>query len=159
VETIGKALVLAAALVAVVTGVGAGFSWLHHHVSHETFVVWGFCLCAFMWKGVTAFSKQLGVNERIRASAGSIVFNLVIMGELLFWQNDATINYLVVGLGFGIPSVWVLYQFDKLTHKLCPECCETVKVGARICRYCRYEFAPASKPRLYVVRDHAKSQG
>jgi len=30
------------------------------------------------------------------------------------------------------------------THKVCPMCAEDVKLAAKICRYCRYEFEPIS---------------
>ncbi len=153
-ETIGKGVVLMAALVAVVTAVGASFTWLHRHVSHETFIVLGLCLCGFMWSGVKAFSNNLGMTERIRARLGSMVFDLAILVAIVFFQNDPSVNYIVVGFGFAIPSVWILYQYDKMTHRQCPDCCASVKTQARVCRYCGHQFVESGKPKLYVVQKH-----
>ena len=35
--------------------------------------------------------------------------------------------------------------------KVCPQCVESVGVAARICRYCRYEFAPAREPSVAAM--------
>jgi hypothetical protein len=36
--------------------------------------------------------------------------------------------------------VRVIEASDDEATKICPQCAETVKAGARICRFCRYEF-------------------
>jgi hypothetical protein len=41
------------------------------------------------------------------------------------------------------PLVWDLYEKDKASRKQCPDCCEEVKVGARVCRYCGYRWRDA----------------
>jgi integrase len=37
--------------------------------------------------------------------------------------------------------------------KVCPECAEEVKWAARVCRFCRYEFAPPGAVSLHAQRD------
>jgi hypothetical protein len=40
----------------------------------------------------------------------------------------------------ALPLAKDLYKADKASRKKCEDCCETVKVGARVCRHCGYEF-------------------
>ena len=39
--------------------------------------------------------------------------------------------------------VWDLYARDKASRKECPDCCEDVKVGASVCRYCGHRWTDA----------------
>ena len=38
------------------------------------------------------------------------------------------------------PLAWDLYEQDKASRKRCPDCCEDVKAGARVCRYCGHRW-------------------
>jgi hypothetical protein len=50
----------------------------------------------------------------------------------------------IFATGTGI-LMWDLYERDKASRKVCPDCCEQVKVGARICRYCGYRWTVADQ--------------
>ena len=45
-------------------------------------------------------------------------------------------------IGFTLPPFEQAVEV-LTTTKVCPDCAETVQAAARICRFCRYEFAPA----------------
>jgi hypothetical protein len=66
-------------------------------------------------------------------------FEIPIVGVLI----AAAVFVLAAG-----PLVFDLYEVDKASRKPCPDCCESVKVGARVCRYCghRWPQAPALPP-------------
>jgi hypothetical protein len=40
----------------------------------------------------------------------------------------------------SLPLVWLAYRLEARRYKACPDCCETVRAGARVCRYCRHAF-------------------
>ena len=93
------------------------------------------------------------------------LFNLIGLGLTVFAVLAAVVPSLTIGSG----SLTVTYaRFDRPpapdgaaaaatnadadvvdqptsdpteTTKICPQCAEVVRAAARICRYCRYEFA------------------
>jgi hypothetical protein len=52
--------------------------------------------------------------------------------------------------GLVLPIINSSQQVDNESYKICPDCAERVRVAAKICRFCKYEFQggePESKPR------------
>ena len=43
-------------------------------------------------------------------------------------------------------AAFIIYKRENAKHKTCPECAETVKSAAKICRYCLYRFEPLEEP-------------
>lgn len=73
--------------------------------------------------------------------------------------RDAT-NWFFLGFLFSFLAIFILIAVPKKQHhrsnntlsesasfellKKCPDCAEMVKIDARICRFCRYEFSEES---------------
>ena len=66
----------------------------------------------------------------------AMVLNAELVGSRTSSEaGDYVTAYLYVSLA-AIPIFWLLYQLDRQNHRECPMCCERIKAGARICRYC-----------------------
>ena len=55
-------------------------------------------------------------------------------------EGMALISATALFAGIAGPLVFDLYGKDKASRKACPDCCEEVKAGARVCRYCGYRW-------------------
>lgn len=130
-----------AALCAVVAGLGSGFVWLEHHVSTQVVVLSGlglFCISGGLvagelaeldkwpWPFTTPLSLLVGVGLGFLAGA---------------LEHNIAASYVYVAAA-ALPLVWIAYRRETRRYKKCPDCCEPVRVGARVCRYCRYAFRP-----------------
>lgn len=155
--TVNKAIVLVTGLLAILTAVGGGFTWVHHHVSIFAWLMIGLAACSATWGTVGGFALGKVRDHGLRPFIAIYVSDLVISAAIVLLARNAFLAPLSVGLGFAIPSVGVLYWYDKLTHKKCPECSERVKAGASVCRYCHHEFKISGQV-LYVVSDDTRRQ-
>jgi len=89
-----------------------------------------------VWVGLAVligyYYKQKGLNS--------------ILGFLLSLFASPFIAFIIGALLSPEPRV-----FEKL--KKCPQCAEFVKVGAKICRFCNYEFKEEEKEPERVLTD------
>jgi hypothetical protein len=76
----------------------------------------------------------VGISFILLGLGGSDV--LFVVGAVVYFAS-------VVG-----PLILDLFEIDKASRKPCPDCCEEVKVRARVCRYCghRWPNAPGCDP-------------
>lgn len=81
-----------------------------------------------------------GIVAAVTASGLVVVLGRVIggSGDLVALGGAAVVIALATW-----PLAWDLYERDKASRKVCPDCCEEVKVGARVCRYCGYRWTEA----------------
>jgi hypothetical protein len=135
----GRFIGFLAGLIAVIAGFGAGLAWLSAHVSPTAVIAAGSAL----YLGAIIYvvgQMELRGGPALRTYA-LLVGGTFIAGVLASSAESAGGAALYVYAAAGaIPVFWVAYDLDKKAHKDCPECGESVKESARICRYCRYEF-------------------
>jgi uncharacterized membrane protein YfcA len=134
-----KAVSFLAGLLAVIAGAGSALVWLGDNASPLVVVASGMVLygSAFglLWEWL---EKRNVVGLRVW---GLLALGTFIAGYLASRVADAgrVELYLYVSVG-AVTAFWFAYQLDQLRSKECPDCCEAVKAGARVCRFCGYEF-------------------
>lgn len=150
------------ALVGLLTGVGTIIGW----IASDSFLHAAFD--ALRWAGVLFIGPAVGAGfysaygrespRRSRRFASGFVA-ILMSGALLYtgitsaaagegsWGLFA-LGCFAVSTGLLFLRAWVVQQRTeyKTSHKECPDCAETVKVKARVCRYCGYRFAPPQWP-------------
>ena len=65
------------------------------------------------------------------SGTGPAAFALYLVFDLEALALVTATVFFAVAAGL---TMWDLYEHDKASRKVCPECCEQVKVGARVCR-------------------------
>jgi Uncharacterised protein family UPF0547 len=73
-------------------------------------------------------------------------------------RGDQAIGWFV-GCAFLPLAILILLSLPPLarpggTIKTCPQCAETVKAAAKVCRFCRYEFPSEASP-IVQVKEYA----
>jgi uncharacterized membrane protein YfcA len=141
---VGKIIGFLAALIAVIAGVGSALGWLGKHVDSSAIVVSGLLVAT-----VTAMTFYDLVEQRpsgrprwfVPTSFG-VAFGVGVLGAVAEDIGRGAL-YVYVAL-VAAPGFWAAYKLDQQRYKECPDCCESVKANARVCRHCRYEFFRAS---------------
>ena len=142
-----RAVTFLTRLIAVVAAVGTGLSWLNEHGSPEAVVfcggaLFGLPLCWIIFRKLDRQSFTDPVAFFLLLATSAVVG---IGGTLAADAGDPVYLYAYAALG-ALPTFWVWDMVEKerheQKHKQCPDCCETVKAKARVCRFCGYEFRP-----------------
>ena len=140
----GRTIGFLSALAAVIAAVGTGSGWINSHVSGDTvyFTGLGLLTLSIAVMGVLMNRRRLmgwAYAVRVAAIIAAMVVTGVVAGVVAFDSWEHITAYVYVALA-AIPLFWDAYQLDKEGHKQRPDCCESVKSGARVCRFCRHEF-------------------
>jgi hypothetical protein len=138
---VNRAVGFIAAATAAVSGILALTSWANQHVSPDV-IAW---TALVLYGAASAFLLPKPDNPRRRDIAVQLIFYLAVGAFGTFAAKSHLGALLFTGVGF-LPIIFLLYRYDERTHKTCPDCAERVSSAARICRYCRHEFAPRAKP-------------
>lgn len=88
------------------------------------------------------------VSERYEHGSWGIFAFLIALLLCLILIGILVFIYMIIVKPTGKGTLYVTYERtveidedeDEDELKTCPECAESVKEAARICRYCRYEF-------------------
>jgi hypothetical protein len=139
-NSLGRRLTLMATLIAVTAGFGRGLVWLSENVS--TLAVAG---CGFVLWCAVLFLVIEGIQGLTWRGLGRVIL-IGILGtaaaeEFVMWAEPYPLAMYAFTAAGAIPTLWLLDRQDKRAHKKCPDCCETVKAEARVCRYCRHKFS------------------
>jgi hypothetical protein len=139
-----RVLTFVAALLAVIAGAGSALAWIGSNLGTLALVICGMLLFAFFGGALSVELDERSVPpRRQRLIYGALMLVALIFGLAGSVAQELGLAALYVYVAvLASPLFWWAYQRDKWQHKECPDCCERIKAGARVCPYCRYEFAP-----------------
>jgi hypothetical protein len=154
-------------VIGLVTGFGTIVGWIVSDSFGDTVltalwlagILFAIAACVL---GAVEVAKALRGPLMIRIAFGLVAGILLLLGIGTFWSSSLLGgSWFFVGLGctallsgasFG--ADWALDEYDvyKKSRIECPDCAETVKSRARVCRCCGYRFQPAPDVPLAQAR-------
>jgi hypothetical protein len=147
----GKAVPWLAGLIAVIAGVVAVARWIDRHQPHHYNAsgVGAAVICAslLLVLGSGRLSARVmgyertQTNVRLVTAACALALIALIVGGRRF-VPDLVISVLTV---ICVGSV-ISYHVREARRKVCPDCAESIKAAARVCRYCGYRFHSNIEP-------------
>src|SRR3954465_8540737 len=130
-----------------IEGIGAGLGLLLLSVALAPTLIAGFA-------PGRPFQALLVFFLNLAAVAGLLLF---VLPGVLLWLFDLIVALMVYNGAKRDKLERMLIKQQKnilqqtrslapSDEKICPRCAETVKAGAKVCRYCNYEFEQPVKP-------------
>jgi hypothetical protein len=96
--------------------------------------------------GLLCIAESRSGDYKLRDAIGLVVFGaLVILGGcFMLGSIDKALPQILGAFGLGVVLLWTTVRSYENLHdksKPCPECAETIKSNARVCRFCGYRMA------------------
>lgn len=150
-----KGIGVAATVIAALTGIGTIVGWIASDSFDDAArtALSGAGIAAMvgagLWSIVIVFWNPSREGPIVRAAAFVLMIGVPLVTVPQALNDPGHWSFLVVGpvafaLGLMVAIVWVAVQVrnDRRARRSCPDCAETIRSAARVCRHCGYRFAP-----------------
>ena len=130
-----RAVSFCAAFAALIVGLGAIVHWASHHVSPAVIIY--IALVPYSVAMSRLVPKPFWRTWYGQLARPTAMLAVGLAAHLAVKTSTSAFVFLAIG---AMPMTYLAYRFDQQAHKICPDCAESVKAKAHICRYCRHEF-------------------
>lgn len=147
------------AVIGLLTGLGTIVGWLASESFVDALATAAACAgVAYIALGCVALAvnvrEQNTVARRLWAALIAVVATIgLFLGVVLPWDEAYLWGCAALGLltaaVLGLVAMRERQKRIRASWKVCPDCAESVKVAANVCRYCGYRFRPPPYGRAY----------